>query len=104
MIHRILLALLLIGLALPALAAPLGHAAAPERHAAMAMDHRDHHGSTPSIPALHGSKHECIGCIASFDRPHVAAPAFAPQPMLKSAAALDQPFARAGPDTPPPKS
>ncbi|MBS0475106.1 MAG: hypothetical protein JSR28_08135 [Proteobacteria bacterium] len=102
MIRRVLMLLLLIGLALPAMAAPASHGGAMQHDAAMAMDHMDHHRHP--APVHQAAKHDCIGCIAPYhDRIAVLAPPL-PHPLLEQRPVQALPSVRAGPETPPPKS
>ena len=98
MIRRLLLALLVACLALPAAAAPLHCAQA----SAAAMHGDGHHREAPqqAMPA-----HDCIGCVAPFAdaAPMLASEWYPPSPRLILSAL---PLARqaSGPDTPPPRS
>ncbi len=105
MLRRLLLALLTLCLALPALA-PV--AAMPHAQVPMADAHHEHHGQAPmrhDQGSPHAGKHECIGCAAPLDRSPVALgeplPA-ADNPPPSLAAPL--PETRAGPEVPPPRA
>ncbi|MFC0203165.1 hypothetical protein [Novosphingobium soli] len=72
MLRRLLLFLLVVGLALPTLAMP-GHCApAPTHHGAHA--HGDHQGPSKPLKSA-SSARECIGCgtLPLIQRPHVGA-------------------------------
>lgn len=107
MLRRFLMAVLIACLAIPAAAMPLAH---PAEEAATTVAAMDCHGKSAPAPAHHQQspapmKHDCIGCIAPIGfapaaSAPLALPGQPPLPVLVSAAAL----ARAGPDTPPPKS
>lgn len=70
MLRRTLLALLLLCLSAPAMAACVSQASAPAENAAsQSAEHGSHHSpSSAPRPASHGSKHECIGCVAPLDK------------------------------------
>ncbi|MDE2621374.1 MAG: hypothetical protein KGL54_14535 [Sphingomonadales bacterium] len=109
MLQRVLAFLLILGLALPALAAPLHCAPPPTPVAAPAatMGHHGHHDSGGEAPApakFAPAPKDCIGCAA------LAAPAApvgaariaaAPRPVRPLTARLDG--QRRAPDTPPPR-
>ncbi len=113
MLQRALAFLLILGLALPALAAPL-HCAPPPSHSApvvppaATMAHHGHHGMRDEAPApakFAPASKDCIGCAA------LAAPAMpgavpqiaaAPRPVRPLTARLDG--QSGAPDTPPPRS
>jgi hypothetical protein len=103
MFRRLCLFLLMIGLALPAAAAPLHCASAPI--AASASDHHGMHHGERKAPLEQAPKHDCIGCIASFA---VAAPSAgtAPPPVARQKLPGELHIARltSGPDTPPPRA
>lgn len=64
MFRRLCLFLLMIGLALPATAAPLHCAPAPIE--AMASDRHGMHHDERKMPLKQTPKHDCIGCIAPY--------------------------------------
>ena len=109
MLQRVLAFLLILGLALPALAAPL-HCAPPPPAAvvpAAAMAHHGHHGMRDEAPApakFAPAPKDCIGCaaLAAPAAPDGPAPIVAaPRPVRPLTARLD---GRSGaPDTPPPR-
>jgi len=101
MIRRLLLALLVACLALPAAAAPL-HCA----QTTVVVAHGEvHHGKKHEAPQQVTPAHDCIGCIAPFagPAPALASVWYPPSPILTGG---PLPVARqvSGPDTPPPKS
>lgn len=97
MIRRLLLALLVACLALPAAAAPL--------HCAPAAHGNGHDGTKHEAPPQAPPAHDCIGCIAPFagTAPVLANAWYAPSPVLIRG---PLPLARltSGPDIPPPKA
>lgn len=99
MIRRLLLALLVACLALPAAAAPLHCAQVAETHDS------GHHSTKPEAPPQAPPAHDCIGCIAPFSgaAPALASAWYAPSPVVIRG---PLPLARlsSGPDTPPPKA
>ena len=98
MLRRILMALLVACLALPAVAAPVCHATPAAASHAMHHGQKQHEDSVPQL--IHG----CIGCVTP---PRVdlavalppALPAIVPVP----AALPHLATTRASPDTPPPR-
>lgn len=104
MLHRLIMALLIACLAVPAAAMPVLHqgmarqtASAQPCHQAPAPSHHDRGEADRT-------GHDCIGCIASWPvLPATLAPAAmhgaVPRPALVRAMAQT----RAGPDTPPPR-
>lgn len=100
MIARTLLALLLVCLALPAMAAPMVH----DPHPAQAK-HSTHHRDIPAQPQR-APAHDCIGCIPPTQGD--ARIAFTVRHMLpldaRSADAVVPSGTKACPDTPPPKA
>lgn len=108
MLRRLLLALLSLCLAVPAMAMPLGMDRAPMPHETMAMAGHGHHGSHHSIPngdrGDHAGKHECIGCAVSDTPVARLAAEWRPTPQLvRPALAQRLGDARAGPEVPPPR-
>jgi hypothetical protein len=102
MLRRLLLALLTICLAVPAMAAPTH--CLPQPIAAMAM-HHSHHGEHKQAPQPVSATHDCIGCIA----PYAGIPpmASAPPRLGMTAPPLAIVWAMpslAAPDTPPPRT
>ncbi|MBC2652630.1 hypothetical protein [Novosphingobium aerophilum] len=65
MFRHLLAFLLIFGLALPAMAAPL-HCATMAQPAAMTAHHRhgDHHQQAPQAPAKAAPMQDCLGCAA----------------------------------------
>lgn len=101
MLRRLCLFLLMLGLALPAAAAPL-HCAPVTVHSA---DHGGmHHGKSDSA-APQTAKHDCIGCIASWaTNAPPEATKFVPGATYKPLDDLLLARLTAGPDTPPPRA
>lgn len=103
MFARLVLALLIALLSLPATAAQVCHAEAPAA-ATAAMHHGGHHKPAPAAPALPDKL--CLGCVApaTARAPALTPPlAFAP-PLARPAAASGTPRAAGPPRTPPPRS
>lgn len=101
MLRRLCLLLLMLGLALPAAAAPV-HCAPVAVYSA---DHSvAHHGSSDA-PIKQTAKHDCIGCIASYamGAPPEAA-RLAPGTTQELLDDLLLPWRTARPDTPPPRA
>lgn len=104
MIRRLCLFLLLLGLALPATAAPM-HCAPGTGMAMAGVEHGGKHQGTGDVPMKQVAQHDCIGCIAPYAT-------VAPPPARAFLTALrDKPLddlllARltTGPDTPPPRA
>ncbi|CAN5173339.1 hypothetical protein BH10PSE12_BH10PSE12_20010 [soil metagenome] len=113
MIARLLLALMLACLALPALAGPMVHDAEPAgtsmTMAHAGMDHGDHHtGPAPSDKTTpeKSMQHGCIGCIPpsnAFARP-VSPAGFALALRHARPNTAAPPACASAPETPPPKA
>lgn len=104
MLQRLLMALLIACLALPAAAMPVhGIPASGHDHGAMAHEHH-----VPVKQQQHGEpakQHDCIGCIAPIDGlPMTAEGDLSPSQQLRPALAPALLAIRAGPETPPPRS
>ena len=105
MLRRLLLALVMLMVAVPAAAAPALHVAQAPAKIAEAHCHEDaarkaHHPDGKAPMAQHGA----ICCAAFYGSPAMAAsdlPPAAPAPRPLSTDGLAQP--RAGPEAPPPK-
>ncbi len=102
MLRRILFALLILCLALPA-AVPTAAQANASHPMAMMQDHTQPPTSTHD-QSDHAAKHQCIGCAAALDRSplperRIAVQAVRVHPPLVAGLAE----ATAGPETPPPR-
>ena len=110
MFVRLLVALLTLALAIPAMAMPLCHA--PEASAAPTAEHEGHamampddtHPDTPAQPNPHGDA-MCIGCIApsTVRPPIVAARLFDGDTRAIAHLATGAPLGHGPPATPPPR-
>jgi hypothetical protein len=99
MLHRLLIAILLACLAIPAVATPVSHGAQVAQNATS-----DCHTPVQKSGG-HVQKHECIGCIARYDGIACSAPLALPaEPQAAVPLSAQLPQTRAGPDTPPPRS
>jgi hypothetical protein len=107
MFRRFCLLLLILGLAIPAIAAPLHCGLAPvtpPTTTAISMD-RDHHHGGRQAPVQQAPIHDCIGCIAPFT-PLPGLTAFEPPTDSRQKPHGESHHARltSGPDTPPPRA
>ncbi|WP_448663587.1 hypothetical protein ACG3SL_02625 [Sphingomonas sp. CJ20] len=104
MLVRLLLALLIALLPLPAAAAPACHAETP---ASTATAHHGHAGKQEDAPARQApAEHLCVGCVApaTARAPWIAPPlAFAPA-LVGRGQLMGVPRAAGPPLTPPPRS
>jgi hypothetical protein len=123
MLRHIALFLLSLGLALPAIAAPLCHEAAQPAASASAdpamMDHAAMGHATKAAALPHhlapphndgkdspspANRHECIGCVARFALPSLISPATLPPTALAPASLPTLRGIASTPDVPPPRS
>ena len=104
MLQRLLMALLIACLALPAAAMPLhGSPASGHDHAAMAHEH--HAPVKQQQQDEPATQHDCIGCIAPIDGlPMTVGGDLSPSRQLRPALAPALLAIRAGPETPPTRS
>lgn len=107
MVQRMLLIVLSLCLALPALAMSIGHGAPTASPDVTATSAHDCHKPAKSerTKGDHSQKHECIGCIARYDGlANAEVAVFLGEPLPVSSLAVQVPQTLAGPDTPPPRS
>lgn len=103
MIRRLLMFVLVLGLAIPALASPLSHSASPAASTAATMHHHEH--GQPLAPLTkHAGKHECIGCALADDAPAFVTIELSPHATPGWIRAVMPALFRAKPALPPPRA
>jgi hypothetical protein len=104
MIRRLLIALLIACLAIPAVASPL-HCASQVSSAAMPDGAQHQHGDHHKTPGPVTEMHDCIGCIApSAGIGAAAEPVWLRAPVPHGRILLPIAGTIRGPDTPPPRA
>lgn len=102
MIRRLLLALLVFCLAIPAMAAPLHCLPQPAQTITL---HHAHHGEQRQAPSPAAQGHDCIGCIAPYaGLPPMLATQLPPAKQAKPLPAAWTMGYHGGPETPPPRT
>ena len=105
MLRRLFMALLIVCLAAPAMAAPLHCAPPMPAHSAGMSHHGMRHGHGQEVPAQPAKSHDCIGCIApASDSAVPPAAGSMPKPLLSAQETPFSALASPAPETPPPRA